>query len=113
MRKDKFLHKYRYTIASVLTVVLFIAVWALVVESGIVSTKYLPAPAQILETFVQKLSDPKPEGSTLGMNILSSIKVASLGFLLAVTLGTVLGLFMGWYTPVEKFVKPVFEIIRP
>ena len=113
MKKEKFLHKYRFLIASVLTVVLFIAVWAFIVETGFVSTKYLPSPTQILDTFVQKLSDPKPEGSTLGANILSSVKVASVGFLLAVVLGITLGLFMGWYTPLEKFVKPVFEIIRP
>ena len=69
MKKEKFLHKYRFLIASVLTVVLFIAVWAFIVETGFVSTKYLPSPTQILDTFVQKLSDPKPEGSTLGANL--------------------------------------------
>ena len=40
MKKEKFLHKYRFLIASVLTVVLFIAVWAFIVETGFVSTKY-------------------------------------------------------------------------
>ncbi len=113
MKKEKFLHRRRFLLASLLTVILFIAVWAFVVETGLVSTRYLPAPAQVLKTFVQKLSDPKPEGSTLGANILSSLKVASVGFLLAAVLGISLGLFMGWYPPVEKFVKPVFEIIRP
>ena len=113
MKKEKFFYRYRFVMAAIFTVVLFIAAWAAVVESGLVSTRYLPAPAQVLDTFMQKLSDPKPEGSTLGMNILSSIKVASVGFILAVTLGTVLGLLMGWYTPIGKFVKPVFEIIRP
>lgn len=113
MKKENFLRRNRFAIASALTVVLFIAVWALVVECGLISTRYLPSPVQILQTFAEKITDPKPEGSTLGMNILSSITVASVGFVLAVVLGTVLGLFMGWYTGVERFVKPVFEVIRP
>ena len=106
-------NRYRFLLASLLTLLVFIAVWSLVTETGLVSTRYLPAPRQILATFVRKLTDPKPEGSTLLRNILSSMRVAVTGFLLAVGLGVPLGLFMGWYTPVERFVKPVFEIIRP
>lgn len=113
MKKTSFLYQKRFLIASILTVVALIAVWSLVVNSNLVSTKYLPAPQQIVKTFFQKLSDPKPEGSTLIKNIFSSIQVALVGFLAAITVGIPLGLFMGWYTPVERFVKPVFEIIRP
>ena len=35
------------------------------------------------------------------------------GFGLAVVIGTPLGLLMGWYKPVDKFVKPVFNLVRP
>ena len=107
------IRKYRFFLASLLTLIIFIGIWSLLTETGIISTRYLPTPRQILQTFIQKLTDPKPEGSTLLRNILASVQMAITGFVLAVGLGVPLGLFMGWYKPVESFVKPVFEIIRP
>lgn len=32
---------------------------------------------------------------------------------MAILVGAPLGLLMGWYKPVEKFFRPLFEIIRP
>ena len=32
---------------------------------------------------------------------------------MAVVIGIPLGLFMGWYEPVDRLVRPVFEVIRP
>lgn len=111
--KNTLLYKYRYILASVFTIVLVLFIWHVAVTSGLMSSKNLPAPLEVVDTFFAKLTDPKPEGSTLITNIFSSLRVASAGFFVSIILGIPLGLFMGWYTPVEKFVKPVFEIIRP
>lgn len=47
------------------------------------------------------------------MNLLSSLRVALIGFVMAVVIGIPLGLFMGWYEPLDRLVRPVFEVIRP
>ena len=36
-----------------------------------------------------------------------------IGFGLALVVGLPLGLLMGWYRPLDRFVRPIFEIIRP
>lgn len=95
------------------TIIVFILIWQILVSFGIVSSKYLPAPSTLVETFQDKLVNKNPEGSTLGMNILSSLKTSFSGFLVAIAIGIPLGLLMGYFEPVDRFVKPLFEIIRP
>lgn len=96
-----------------LTIVVFLLLWELVVGVGIVSSTYLPKPSQLADTFVEKLYYAEPEGATLGQNIVSSLQTSFSGFLVAVLIGVPLGLCMGFYEPVDRFVKPIFEIIRP
>ena len=90
-----------------------LVIWQLLVSAGIVSSRFLPAPTAIVNTFFEKIHSPNPEGATLQMNLLSSLRVALIGFVMAVVIGIPLGLFMGWYEPVDRLVRPVFEVIRP
>lgn len=70
-------------------------------------------PTQIIKLFFVKITDPTPDGAVLGVHILGSLKVVLTGFLLAITIGVPLGLFMGWYRGFDKFMSPIFEILRP
>ena len=97
----------------VITIIVFLAVWQALVSAGIVDNRYLASPLDIWKGFLFKLNNKGPDGSTLGINILSSLKVASTGLILAIVIGIPLGLLMGWYTTFDKFVHPIFEIIRP
>lgn len=100
-------------ILSTAGIIGFFLVWQLLVDTGILSSKYVERPTKIIELFFIKLTDPKPDGAVLGVNILASLQVSLTGFLIAIATGVPLGLFMGWYKGFDKFVRPVFEIIRP
>jgi NitT/TauT family transport system permease protein len=73
----------------------------------------LPAPTTILDTFIDKLSNKAPDGNVLGVNLLASLQVALSGFLTAIVIGVPLGLLMGWWTYADRFIRPIFELIRP
>lgn len=104
----------KYTLVlPALTLAVFLSLWELVVRLGLVPASLLPPPSALVQTFADKLHSAEPDGATLGQSILSSLQTSFSGFLLAVAVGVPLGLFMGFYEPVDRFVKPVFEMIRP
>ena len=105
---------WKYNVVlPVLTIVVFLVLWEIAVNTGLISSTFLPKPSQLAETFVDKLSQAEPEGATLGQNILSSLQTSLSGFIVAVLIGIPLGLLMGFYEPIDRFVKPIFELIRP
>jgi NitT/TauT family transport system permease protein len=111
MKQKKEKSKITYAIYSIATVCLFLLTWELVAKSGI--TKILPSLSTIAKTFVTKLADPRPDGATLPTNIWVSLQIACSGLFLAIIIGVPLGWLMGWYKPIDRFVRPLFEIIRP
>ncbi len=96
--------------AGILTVLL---VWQAVVMTGMVNERVLPAPTTILETLIFKLGNKAPDGNVLSVNILASLQVALSGFLSAIVIGVPLGLVMGWWTYADRFIRPIFELVRP
>lgn len=108
-----FVVKKQYTLLSFAGIFGFLLIWQLLLEFGIIPDKYLSKPTEVAQTLLIKLTDPRPEGATLIENILSSLKVALSGFLLAMIVGIPLGLFMGWYPVIDKLVRPCFEVLRP
>jgi len=109
----KRINSYQYSMLCVIGVLAFFLIWQILVEYKIVSTQYLVKPSKVFSTFIYKLSNKPPDGSTLQENIIASLYVALSGFLVATVIGIPLGLLMGWYRPIDKFIRPVFEIIRP
>lgn len=105
--------KMKYFWMSVITIIVAIVLWQFLVKTGIISSRFLPAPSEIVQTFFEKINSPNPEGATLQANILASLKVALTGFLMAVIIGIPLGLIMGWFEPIDRLVRPLFEVIRP
>ncbi len=91
----------------------FLLVWQLICWTGIIPSNKLPAPITVFEAFIFKLTNTAPDGATLIQHILSSLKITVSGLLLGIAVGTPLGLLMGWYKPIDNFVKPLFELIRP
>ena len=73
----------------------------------------MATPWKVVTTFFVKFWDENPDGATLQMHFLSSIQVALMGFVSALVIGTPLGLVMGWYKGMDKFVRPIFEVVRP
>jgi NitT/TauT family transport system permease protein len=88
-------------------------IWHTAVKMGFANARSLPAPTTILETFIFKLGNTAPDGNLLWVNILASLQVALSGFLAAMVIGIPLGLLMGWWKYAERFLRPIFELIRP
>lgn len=108
-RKDKIIS----AICAVISIAALICIWQLVVSTGIVSAKQMAPPAKVLSTFIDKWTNTKPDGSTLGVHILTSLRLALTGFLVAVIIGVPMGLLMGYFKGADAFLSPIFEIVRP
>jgi len=94
-------------------IVCFLLLWQAVVSFELVNIKYFASPIQVIQAIIKKFVDESPDGSTLMYHVLASFQVSFTGFFLSIIIGAPLGLFMGWFKPVDKFVRPLFEIIRP
>ena len=93
---------------STISVLVFLGIWELAVRVGWIDSKYLCAPTTVVKTFIQKLSDPKPDGAVLGVHIITSLKLVLVGYCSAVIVGVPLGLIMGYYHTFDKLVSPIF-----
>lgn len=98
---------------SIAGLVIFFGAWETAVQMGFISSRILSPPSKVVSTFIQKLTDTKPEGAALITHFLMSFKLALSAFLAAVIIGVPLGLFMGQYKAFDRFLTPIFEIIRP
>lgn len=113
VQKNKRREQNILRVLSMVGILGLLAIWQISVSSGLVSGRYLSSPIDIFKLFIIKLTDPKPDGSVLGVNVLASLQVSITGFILAIVIGIPLGLFMGWYKGFDRFMRPIFEIIRP
>lgn len=98
---------------STVSVLAFLFLWELAVRVGWIDSRHLCAPSTVLDTFIVKLSDPKPDGAVLGVHIITSLKLVLVGYCAAVVVGVPLGLLMGYFHTFDKLVSPIFEIMRP
>lgn len=103
----------KYALLSLMGIAVFLALWQAVVLFGLVDSNRLPAPTTILQTLITKTYTKAPDGNTLFVNIMASLQVALTGFLTAIVIGIPLGLFMGWWEYADRFIRPIFELVRP
>ena len=97
--------------AGILTVLI---IWQGVVMLGLVDSRLLAAAhGTVLATLIDKFTNTVPDGNVLGTNILASLQVALSGFCVAIIIGVPLGLLMGWWTYADRFIRPIFELVRP
>jgi NitT/TauT family transport system permease protein/taurine transport system permease protein len=113
LKVSKLKAKTKYTIISIVSLVLFILLWEILSKTGIVSPKKLPAPSKLLDTFIYKLSNKNPDGNTIGVHIATSLKEAILGFFFGIVIGVPLGICMAWFNKFDKFFSPLFDLIKP
>ena len=87
--------------------------WQALLSFGVVPETLLASPVQVARTFLDKLTDPLPDGAILAVHTWTSIKEAFIGYALSLLVGIPLGLAMGWFRVVEGLARPIFELIRP
>ena len=64
---------------------------------------FFPGPAEILSTYII-------EPNLILKNMLYSLRLFSVGFLLGITLGIVTGILIGWFPKVYYWVQPVLKV---
>jgi NitT/TauT family transport system permease protein len=87
--------------------VLFVAVWALVTFSGMVSPTFLADPITMLEQGVSLFTEYN-FSLDIGMTVMRVLA----GFLLAALIGVPLGIMMGAYKMWEAFLEPFVSFCR-
>ena len=112
-RQNQKKENIKYILLSAAGILSVLVIWQLAVMLGWVEARMLPAPTTILDTLIDKLGNKAPDGNVLSVNILASLQVALSGFLTAIIIGVPLGLLMGWWTYADRFIRPIFELIRP
>lgn len=113
MYKEKKRPAWQNLLLSWSGIIIFLVIWEGAVRLGFVSPDKLVAPSQIVLTFIDKLSNPIPDGNTITVHFFTSLKLVVLGFLVSCIVGIPLGLMMGFFNFANKLFTPIFEIIRP
>lgn len=107
-------NKRRMLIISVLSVVIFLAVWQLVTDGlRLFPAQALPSPLKVAQSFVAKLTEVAPDNGTLFTHIISSLQVALSGYLIGALVGIPLGILTAWWRRADLIVTPLFDMIRP
>lgn len=91
-----------------LGVVSFLIVWQLLPTVGIVDARFLPYASETLARLVTELGNP-----SFYRNVLNTLTGWGLGFLIAVTLATVLGTIIGMVPWLRRATHTTVEFLRP
>ncbi|MFP5408884.1 MAG: nitrate ABC transporter permease [Gammaproteobacteria bacterium] len=101
------------TIPPLLGMALFVALWALIANTG----GKIPGPVETWGAAVELFSDPfydnGPNDQGIGWNILNSLYRVGIGFGLAAVVGIPLGFMIGRFTFLNQMLSPIISILRP
>lgn len=102
-------HRFRPTLLlNVLSVLGFLALWAVATEFGWISPIFLPTPAAVVAEGQKLISTGDLWGA-----VLASSKRVFLGFALAGAVAVPLGVLMGVWWPAKAIVDPFVSLLRP
>ncbi|HEV2250578.1 MAG TPA: ABC transporter permease [Candidatus Limnocylindria bacterium] len=93
--------QYEPIIVGTLSVTFVLTVWQLVANARIVPVLFLPGPADIGQAFVKLFQEGE-----IWLDIATSGQEVIIGYGMAMVIGLVLGLLMGWYTRFQYAMDP-------
>ena len=96
-----------------ISIIAFFLIWETAVRSGMIPQTLLASPSQVFDAFIDKLTNPNPDGAVMATHFKTSLQEAFIGYVLALLVGLPLGLAMGWFKVAEGLFRPIFELIRP
>lgn len=103
----------RRSLIGFATVSFLLATWyVLTMVTGTIDTGRFPSPDDVWLAANQVVIKGYANGR-LHIHILHSLKLVSMGFLFAISVGVPLGLLMGWSSRAEALINPIFLLIRP
>ncbi len=104
---------FRNAVPPLLGMLLFVALWALVANSG----GQIPGPGETWDAAVELFSDPfydnGPNDQGIGWNILNSLGRVGIGFGFAAAVGIPLGFMIGRFDFLNRMLSPIISILRP
>lgn len=87
---------------------LLAAGWELAARLGLVSQLALPPPSDVVVAWIDMV-----RSGELVSNGVSSLRRASAGLALAIAIGTVVGIAMAWWRPINAALGPLVEMFYP
>jgi ABC-type nitrate/sulfonate/bicarbonate transport system permease component len=99
--KPNRIKRYEPVVIGTLSVVLALAVWQLVANARIWSVLFLPGPWDVAQAFVNLF-----RSGDIWLDIATSGEELVIGYGMAVAIGLVIGLLMGWYTRFQYALDP-------
>ena len=99
-------------VLSVVTVLVLLALWVAMTQTGLVKPLFLPGPATILKAFGQAWMG-EFDGNPLTVQVGASLARVIGAFLLASLVGIPAGLAMGVSRPARAVLDPLIEFYRP
>ena len=91
-----------------LPLLLLAITWEVVARLELVSTQALPPLSEVISAGISMVKDGE-----LVSNGASSLYRAGAGLVLAILIGSVVGIAMAWWKPVNVLVAPIVEIFYP
>jgi ABC-type nitrate/sulfonate/bicarbonate transport system permease component len=105
---------FKYILLSCSSIIAVLVIWYVCINVlKLKSETVFPGPVKVFRTFIEKQYTKMPDGATLPVHLWASIRVALLGYGLGVVIGVPLGIAMAWNKWVDRFVRPLFDLIRP
>ncbi|MDR3229897.1 MAG: ABC transporter permease [Synergistaceae bacterium] len=90
-----------------LAIFIFFAVWEALPRSGIIDPFFLPPLSVVIRTIYGMVVDGE-----LFTHLAASLKRTLTGFTLGFLVSVSLGLMIGWFRPMEKFLDPLLQAFR-
>jgi nitrate/nitrite transport system permease protein len=104
---------FKHAVPPLLGMLLFVALWSLVANSG----GQIPGPSETWDAAVVLFSDPfydnGPNDQGIGWNILNSLYRVGIGFGVAAVVGIPLGFMIGRFDFLNRMLSPIISILRP
>ncbi len=104
--------RWHGALLSLGAVAAFLGVWSFVTDGGLVSTKFLPSPRQILEEFFVLVREGYV-GTPLHRHLLASLGRTFVGFACATLLAIPTGLAIGYSPTLYSLLSPFLAMLRP
>lgn len=92
----------------VVSFAVLIVLWQIVFSVGGFSEALFPSPLSAVKALAEMIKD-----GSLFVNIGTSMYRFAAGYISAVVVAVILGLILGWFYPVFKYVNPVVQLLRP
>ena len=108
MHWSKKIRSFFHGMEYIILLLLVLAVWTILEKRGSLNTVIMPAPSKILSTFISLV-----KSGQLWKNLTISLLRVLKGYLLAASLGVILGILIGLFRHLNRLTDLLVQIIKP